>query len=353
MPGHLALVIGTRPEVVQAYPLADAAAASATDLRIMTVSQHTDPIMSSEVLPQHLTRSWALEPVEITPFTLGGATEAVRRHLERTQPRSVIVIGDTDTSLAGALAATELRLPLVHVEAGLRSGDWTMKEERNRVVIDHIATVCCAPVQRAVERLHEERVHGTVAHTGDVHVDAIRLLRAAGELSADGAGSTRSGPALCTIHRRENILDPRHLSRIVELLGTAGRPIHVAVHPHTRMRLVEHGLLDSLESAANITLGPPLPFLEFIRALATCPLVITDSGGVQKQAYLLGVPCITLRSTTEWTETLAGGWNTLLDPMSIDVLPPAPSPVISRLNAFGDGHAAARILAAADVAPDA
>lgn len=341
--GHLALVIGTRPEVVQAFPLAHAAAASGTDLRIIAIRQHTDPLMSSAVLPGSITSTWRHEAVDVHPFSLGDAIEAVRRHLATAPPAAVIVIGDTDSSLAGALAATELRIPLVHVEAGLRSGDWAMKEERNRVLIDHMADACCAPVLRAVGQLHHEQVHGAVEHTGDVHVDAFRLLREA-RLLGDQDGTVRDAALLCTIHRRENIVDPGRLAHLVALLMTTTRPVHLALHPHTRQRLVEHGLLERLEAAPSIEIGPPLPFLEFVRALSTCPGVITDSGGVQKQAYLLGVPCLTLRTTTEWDETLEGGWNTLIDPASLDALPPVVRPATGRDDRFGDGHASERIL---------
>ncbi len=345
--GPLALVIGTRPEVVQTWPLADAAAAAGIDLRILTVTQHTDPLMSTHVLPTSVTAAWRIEPVEVAPFSLGGALEAVRRHLEALRPSAVLVIGDTDSSMAGALAASELRLPVVHIEAGLRSGDWAMKEERNRVLIDHLATACCPPVARAADTLRAERVHGRIELTGDVHVDAIRLLHRDGLLQGADATRRPDAPLLCTVHRRENILGAAELARLVDLLVGLERPVHVALHPHTRLRLHEHGLMERLTASAHVELGEPLPFLDFIRALNMSPGVITDSGGVQKQAYLLGVPCLTLRSTTEWDETLTGGWNTLLDPATVSRLPVPTAPATARPEVFGDGHAAERILAVA------
>jgi UDP-N-acetylglucosamine 2-epimerase len=343
----LALVIGTRPEVVQALPLVAAARSTGTPLRLLVVSQHTDAVMSSEVLPGALTADWPVEPVEVAPFALDRALGAVADALvdapvdAPAPPASVIVIGDTDTSLAAALAASEHRLPVVHVEAGLRSHDWAMKEERNRVLIDHLAAVCCPPTPAAEARLHAEHVHGRVVRTGDVHVDAFRLLAEAGLLAADS-----DGPVVATIHRRENILDPARLAAVLALLGTCERSVVLYCHPHTRHRLEAAGLLAAVPDA--VTLADPLPFLPFVQAMAASSGVITDSGGVQKQAFLLGVPCLTVRPTTEWTETLAGGWNQLVDPAAARCLPPLRRPDAGRdVHAFGDGHAAEAILAAA------
>jgi UDP-N-acetylglucosamine 2-epimerase len=343
--GHIALVIGTRPEVVQAHPIVVAAKTLGLDLRVVAMSQHTDPLMSTAVLPSSMTAMWRTEPVEVIPFSLGSALSAVQQHFSQTQPVAVIVIGDTDSSLAGALAATELRIPVVHVESGLRSHDWAMKEERNRVLIDHLSAVCCPPVQRAALQLEREQVHGTVVVTGDVHVDAMRLLAENATLTArpDAPGD---GTLLCTLHRRENILDRGRLSHLVDLLSSSRQTIRFAVHPHTRLRLVEYELLTRLERSPNVELGEPLPFLQFVSALSTCSGVVTDSGGVQKQAYLLGRPCLTLRTSTEWDETLEGGWNQLVDPATIDTLPLLSRPLAEQTNPFGNGYAGQAILQA-------
>ena len=338
----LHLVVGTRPEVVQAFPLAEAAARLKVDLTIVLVSQHTDPIMSAEVLPTQVTARWKTEHVDVLPFSLGAALTALTRFFADRPPQYVIVIGDTDTSLAAALAATEQRIPVGHVEAGLRSHDWEMKEERNRVLIDHLATALFAPTEDAVRQLQHEHAHGIVANTGDVHVDAFRLLREQGVLLSTAGTAKRN--YVCTLHRRENILTQSRLAHLVDLLGTSDRPISFYVHPHTMRRLDEFGLLNKLRNTTGVSLEAPLPFLAFAQAVANAAGVVTDSGGVQKQAYLLHTPCLTLRTATEWTDTLLDGWNTLADPENLAELPRLNRPSIPPGTPFGDGHAAERIM---------
>jgi UDP-N-acetylglucosamine 2-epimerase (non-hydrolysing) len=348
---QIQLVIGTRPEMVHALPLVRAGLAAANqdvDFRLTAVSQHTDPIMSTEVLPASMTTGWPTDYVDAQPFSLSHALSQIQTHFAETQPDAVIVIGDTDTSLAAALAATELRVPVAHVEAGLRSHDWAMKEERNRVLIDHLAAIVFPPTEAAYAQLLSEQVHGTVLQTGDVHVDAFRILREEGLLGGASTAAASVPFVLCTIHRRENILEAAPLRRIVELLTSVPLPVHLALHPHTRKRLDEYGLMDQLTAKGQVCISEPLAFLEFAQALDSCAGVITDSGGVQKQAWLLDRPCITLRTTTEWAETLDGGWNQLIDPLSVSSLP-APfvtDPGTARGTPFGDGHAAQRIIAA-------
>jgi UDP-N-acetylglucosamine 2-epimerase (non-hydrolysing) len=350
---HIELVIGTRPEMVQALPLVRAGMAAAATgkatFSLVTVSQHTDPIMSTEVLPAHLTQNWPTVEVSALPFSLATALSGTQTHFALSRPDAVIVIGDTDTSLAAALAATELRIPVAHVESGLRSHDWAMKEERNRVLIDHLSTVMFPPTTAAAQRLHTEGVHGRIVQSGDVHVDAFRILEEEGLLESGANSETTPEPfLLSTIHRRENILEAGPLRRMVELLTSIEMGVHLALHPHTRMRLEQYGLFEQLTTLGNVTIGNPLAFLDFVRALKQCSGVITDSGGVQKQAWMLKKPCITLRSSTEWVETLEGGWNQLIDPATVTRLdvPTVPEPTADRPTPFGDGFAAERIIAA-------
>jgi UDP-N-acetylglucosamine 2-epimerase (non-hydrolysing) len=336
--------------MVQALPLVQAAARAHLDFRVVTVSQHTDPIMTTEVLPADLTSTWPVNDVQVTPFSLAAGLSAVQSHFTADRPGAVIVIGDTDTSLGAALAATELRIPVAHVEAGLRSGDWAMKEERNRVLIDHLSAAVFPPTALAEDRLHAEHVHGRIVRTGDVHVDALRILRERGvfDPSKSGTAHHQTPFLLCTLHRRENILDPIVLARLVDLLGSLPMEVRFAVHPHTKLRLDEFGLFDRLSSYANVVLTPPLAFLDFMKSLSESVGVVTDSGGVQKQAWMMERPCVTLRTSTEWVETLVGGWNRLVDPMSVTTLaaPSADAPHDQAASPFGDGHAAERILEA-------
>jgi UDP-N-acetylglucosamine 2-epimerase len=339
------LIIGTRPEMVQALPLVAAGLRTfgPDRFRLVSVSQHTDPLMTTEVLPASLTAHWPHDQLRCTPFSLAGAIQTTLAHFAETRPSLVIVIGDTDTSLAAALAATELRIPVAHVEAGLRSHDWAMKEERNRVLIDNLSTLLFPPTVAAEDRLKTEQVHGAVLRTGDVHVDAFRLLQEEGLLKP---ASPATGPfVLATIHRRENILEAEPLRRIVELLRSLDHPVHLALHPHTKMRLEEHGLYEHLQSNGVVQIGPPLPFLDFVGALVTCSAVVTDSGGVQKQAWLLDRPCITLRTSTEWIETLEHGWNELVDPSTTATLQlPTLPDRLTKPAPFGDGYAADHIM---------
>lgn len=338
--------------MVQALPLVRAgceAKRDGVDFGLVAVSQHTDPIMSSEVLPPQLTVDWPIELLDAQPFSLARALAVTQTHFERTKPAAIIVIGDTDTSLAAALAATELRIPVAHVESGLRSRDWAMKEERNRVLIDHLSALLFPPTLAAEQRLHEEHVHGKVIRTGDVHVDAFRILRDEGMLGRPFHCDVDARPfILSTIHRRENILEAAPLARIVELLNSLPLPVHLALHPHTRLRLEQFGLMDALIDPGKVTVTEPLAFLEFVQALDRCAGVVTDSGGVQKQAWLLDRPCITLRTSTEWVETLDGGWNQLIDPAHATVLaePAAARSAGPKPAVFGDGHAAERIIEA-------
>ncbi len=338
--------------MVQALPLVQAAAAANLDFRVITVSQHTDPIMTTEVLPADLTMSWPVDEVNVVPFSLAAGLSAVQSHLAADRPSAVIVIGDTDTSLGAALASSELRIPVTHVEAGLRSGDWAMKEERNRVLIDHLSAAVFPPTPLAEDRLRAEGVHGRITRTGDVHVDALRILRERGVFDTPAVPASPGAPTtpylLCTLHRRENILDRLVLARLVTLLGSLPVEVRFAVHPHTKLRLEEFGLFDVLASQANVVLTPPLAFLDFMKSLAASSGVVTDSGGVQKQAWMMRRPCITLRTSTEWVETLAGGWNRLIDPMSVTRLdaPSADAPQDLTMSPFGDGHAAEKILEA-------
>lgn len=349
---HIQLVVGTRPEMVQALPLVragTAARAGGVDFRVVAVSQHTDPIMSSEVLPSQLTANWPIHHLDAQPFSLARALAVTQAYFDETKPDAVIVIGDTDTSLGAALAATELRIPVAHVESGLRSRDWAMKEERNRVLIDHLSTVLFPPTAAAEQRLHEEQVHGLVVRSGDVHVDAFRILREEGLLGIEPHGDTVDAPfILCTIHRRENILEAEPLRRIVNLLNSLPVPVHLALHPHTRLRLTQYGLMDALTGGGTVTVTNPLAFLDFVQTLGSCAGVVTDSGGVQKQAWLMDRPCITLRTSTEWIETLDAGWNRLIDPADAVTLPrpAADSGAGAKPNVFGDGHAAERIIEA-------
>ena len=263
-------------------------------------------------------------------------------------PAAVLVYGDTNSTLAGALAAAQARIPVAHVEAGMRSFDRAMPEEINRVVTDHLSALLLCPSRVAAANLAREGAAGAVEVVGDVMVDVARVLapRAAADDAPLRAAGVRPGEyVLATAHRAGTVDDPRRLALLVDLLLAIDAPVVLALHPRTRARLEAAGMLDRLE-AGTIVL-PPLGYLAFTSLLTRARAVLTDSGGVQKEAYLAGVPCVTLRDTTEWVETVEAGWNVLVDldagaaATALAATAPADRPEL-----YGDGHAADRVVAA-------
>jgi UDP-N-acetylglucosamine 2-epimerase (non-hydrolysing)/UDP-GlcNAc3NAcA epimerase len=272
--------------------------------------------------------------------------------LAESEPHAVLVYGDTNSTLAGALAAAQAGFPVIHVEAGMRSFDRAMPEELNRVLTDHIAELLLCSSATAERNLRAESAQGEAVVVGDVMVDvAMRLQPAArGEAAVPrGYGLEPGGYLLATAHRAGNVDDPGRLAALVELLAELPVPVLLALHPRTAARLDEFGLREELRAISGLVLSEPLGYLEFSALLCQAQAVVTDSGGVQKEAYLAGVPCVTLRATTEWVETVETGWNTLVDLdanaalAALERTPPAERPEL-----YGDGHAAERCVAAID-----
>jgi UDP-N-acetylglucosamine 2-epimerase (non-hydrolysing)/UDP-GlcNAc3NAcA epimerase len=268
--------------------------------------------------------------------------------LDDEAPDAVLVYGDTNSTLAGALAAAQAQIPVAHVEAGMRSFDRAMPEELNRVLTDHVADLLLVSSDVAAGNLAREGVAGDVEVVGDVMVDVARLL-APRARADDGplrdAGVTAGDYVLATAHRAGTVDDRGRLERLVELLLGVEVPVVLPLHPRTRARLQEAGLLERL--AAGAILRPPLGYLAFTSLLTRARAVLTDSGGVQKEAYLAGVPCVTLRDSTEWVETVDSGWNVLVDldagAARAALTRPAPT---ERPELYGDGRAGARVAAA-------
>jgi UDP-N-acetylglucosamine 2-epimerase len=265
-------------------------------------------------------------------------------------PDVVLVYGDTNSTLAGALVASQSTVPVAHVEAGMRSFDRTMPEELNRVLTDHASDLLLCPSQVAVENLRRESVGGAIELVGDVMVD-VALKAGAGApartdvLAKYGVG--RGEFVLATAHRAGNVDDMGRLVALVDVLRAIPHRVLLPLHPRTRSRLEAAGLLPALEGAERITVVPPLGYLEFTALLHNARAVVTDSGGVQKEAYLAGVPCVTLRAHTEWTETVEHGWNVLVDLDPERTLAALErSPPIERPALYGDGHAGERVVAA-------
>jgi UDP-GlcNAc3NAcA epimerase len=277
--------------------------------------------------------------------------EGIERVLLEEKPNCVLIYGDTNSTLAGALAAVKLHIPVAHVEAGLRSHNRAMPEEINRIVADHVSSLLFAPTETAANNLHGEGIDpAIVCQVGDVMYDAAlfyagkaeRSSRVMHELALEGRPYV-----LATIHRAENTDDPNRLRALFEGLTQVARHIRVVLplHPRTRKAL---GQVTS-QSIGDLILIHPVGYLDMVMLERNARLIATDSGGVQKEAFFYGVPCATLRTETEWTELVQSGWNTLVPPQSgnqvadrVLAVLDAPQPVQHPLF-YGDGQAALRI----------
>ncbi len=341
-------VIGNRPQFVKAAAVSDRLREGASEVLVHTGQHYDDEL--SRIFFDELGL-----PRPDHHLDLGGGSNtaqtarmlaALEPLLAAETPDVLLVYGDTNSTLAGALAGAQAQVPVAHVEAGMRSYDRTMPEEINRVMADHAASLLLCSSEHSAQTLRGEKVYGEVVVVGDVMVDvALMLAPKARERSLDAWGARAGEYLLVTAHRAGNVDDPGRLERLVELLLAVPGPVVLPLHPRTRARLQAAGLYERLADGVRVV--PPLGYLDFTALLLHARAVVTDSGGVQKEAYLAGVPCVTLRSTTEWTETVDVGWNTLVDldaAAAVAALErPAPS---ERPPLYGDGRAGERVVAA-------
>ena len=345
-------VVGNRPQFVKAAAVSGLLRAEHEELLVHT-GQHYDEQLSevffAELGLARPERELGIGGGSNTSQTarMLGALEPL---LASAQPDAVLVYGDTNSTLAGGLAAAQAGIPVVHVEAGMRSFDRAMPEELNRVLSDHLSELLLCASQTAAENLRAESIAGRIEVVGDVMVDVALARQPAARadsrtLSAHGVQS--GSYLLLTAHRAGNVDDPSRLRALVELVRALPGPVVFPLHPRTRARLQGAGLLEELTSLDTVRVAEPLGYLEFSALLSQARAVVTDSGGVQKEAYLAGVPCVTLRSNTEWVETVQSGWNTLvdLDPTAARAAL-ASEPPRARPQLYGDGHAAERCVQA-------
>jgi UDP-N-acetylglucosamine 2-epimerase len=266
--------------------------------------------------------------------------------LADSRPDLVLVYGDTNSTLAGALAAAQAQVPLAHVEAGMRSFDRAMPEELNRVLTDHASDLLFCSTETAVRNLEKESVAGEIHLVGDVMADvSLTFAPIAAERShaLEHHGLEPDSYLLVTAHRAGNVDDPQRLERLVSLIERLDGPVVFPLHPRTAKRVDEAGLRERLAAASKLT--PPLGYLDFLQLARNARAVLTDSGGVQKEAYLLETPCVTLRDTTEWVETVEAGWNVLVD-LDADAALGAlerPVPTGEHPDLYGGGNAGMRI----------
>jgi UDP-GlcNAc3NAcA epimerase len=331
-------VVGNRPQFIKAAPTSVALRERGIGEVVLHTGQHYDRQLS-QVFFEELALGKPRYALDLRTADSAEMRAAIAGPLAREEPDWVLVYGDTNSTLAGALAAAEAGVPLSHVEAGLRSGDLSMPEERNRIETDRIGRLLFCPDERSAAALAAEGVRGRAEVVGDVMADATRVFAPIAQRRA--AVDIPDEYAVLTIHREANTA-PETLRRIVAALNETGRTFVFPVHPRTRKVLDAHG----------IELGPqlhpiePVGYLEMLALVAGAMRVVTDSGGLQKEAYWLRVPCITLRPSTEWVDTVLAGANTLVDPADLSRLGsalvearfPADAPPL-----YGDGHAAARI----------
>jgi UDP-N-acetylglucosamine 2-epimerase len=336
----LVSVVGNRPQFVKSAPLSLALRDAGIDEVVIHTGQHYDHRLS-QVFFEELDLAGPRHRLDLRTSDV----EAMRPELEQVllaeAPQLVLVYGDTNSTLAGALAAADAGVGIAHVEAGLRSGDLEMPEERTRIEVDRRSALLFAPDGRSRRTLEQEGVPGDVHVVGDVMADATRLfaplaLRRAKPSRAPGSY------VLATVHRQANVSQPR-LGRIVEGLNALPDPVVFPVHPRTAAALDAAGLA----LGAHVERLPPLGYLELTALLAHARVVVTDSGGLQKEAYWHGVPCVTLRPSTEWADTVEAGANTLVDddPDALAAAVAAARMPDERPVLYGDGHASERIAA--------
>ena len=341
-------VVGARPQFVKAAPVSRALRRAHAEVLVHT-GQHYDREMSDLFFAElEIPRPDYELGVGSGPhgWQTGQMLMRLEEVLQAERPDYVVVYGDTNSTLAAALAAVKLQVPLAHVEAGLRSFNRAMPEEHNRVLTDHCAGLLFCPTQTAVELLGREGIVSGVHLVGDVMFDAalqhgaFALQRSTlrRDLGLDGRPY-----ALATLHRPYNTDDGTRLRQVLAGLGALGQPVVFPVHPRTRAALARH----DIAAPASVLAIDPIGYLDMLALEQSASLILTDSGGVQKEAYYFAVPCVTLRPETEWVETVAAGWNRLAWGDAAVVVEAArrPWPVDPPLPVFGDGRAAERIVA--------
>lgn len=344
----IASIVGARPQFIKCAPVSRELRKAHEEILIHT-GQHYDHGMS-EVFFEELAIPEPDYNLGIGSGTHGHQTGtmlgAIEDVLVKEEPDVILVYGDTNSTLAGALAAAKLHIPVAHVEAGLRSFDRRMPEEVNRVLTDHASDLLFCPTATAVSHLADEGVTRGVHLVGDVMYDAMNHNRAVAEERSrilEDVGVSPGEYLAVTVHRPSNTDDRDNMAAIIGALGEAGMPVVFPVHPRTRRFLGEYGLLERMPG--NIRLTEPLGYLDMLHLMAHATKILTDSGGIQKEAYMLGVPCITLRENTEWVETVEAGWNVLVGAERERIADAIHSfsPASQQVNLFGDGDACVRI----------
>ncbi|MGQ3050302.1 MAG: non-hydrolyzing UDP-N-acetylglucosamine 2-epimerase [Roseateles sp.] len=348
-------VVGARPQFIKAAAVSRAVLArSGSGLVEVLVhtGQHYDKMMS-DVFFEELGINAPAHNLAIAGGGHGAMTGRMLEALERVfideRPDWVLIYGDTNSTLAAALAASKLHIPIAHVEAGLRSFNMRMPEEVNRIVADRLSTLLLCPTEASISNLRREGVTDGVHLVGDVMYDvALHFAHAADEHHAllSQLGLRPKGFVLATCHRAETTDDPAQLAGVVDGLADIARhqPVVLPIHPRTRAKLTEFGLMDRL---AGVQLIEPVSYLDMVTLEKNAAVIVTDSGGIQKEAFFYRVPCVTTRRETEWVETVDAGWNVLVGTDSKAMVAAVESHASQQrfdVQPYGDGDAANRIL---------
>jgi UDP-GlcNAc3NAcA epimerase len=333
-------VVGNRPQFVKAAPLGVALRTAGIDEVVVHTGQHWDRELS-EVFFEELGLPAPAHRLDLRSADPDVMQPVLREVIRLEAPDAVLVLGDTHSTLAGARAAVAEGVPVAHVEAGLRSGDLSMPEEHARIEVDRLASLLLCPDERSAATLTAEGVAGETHVVGDVMADAT--LRLAPIARARVAPPHPPGTyAVATVHREANVR-PDRLARILAGLGRVGLTVVLPAHPRTAATIER----EEIEVPPNVEVRLPLGYLELASAASQARLVLTDSGGLQKEAYWYGVPCVTLRPSTEWVDTVEVGANVLVDddPDAIAAAAAAARFPDDAPTLYGDGHASERIAA--------
>ena len=350
-------IVGARPQFIKAAALSriiQEKHAGAVHEIIVHTGQHYDENMS-QVFFDELDIPRPGYNLEISGGNHGVMTgrmlEGIETVLLKEKPDWVLIYGDTNSTLAGAIAAAKLHIPVAHVEAGLRSFNMRMPEEVNRILSDRVSSLLFCPTQTAVDNLRNEGISQGVHNVGDVMFDVALFYKSRAKETSNALSRlalNNKDFALATCHRAENTDDPKRLKSILSALKSIAKqmPVVLPLHPRTRKLIADYDLAAYLEL---LTIVEPLPFLDMVALEQSARLILTDSGGVQKEAFFYGVPCITMRDETEWVETVDLGWNNLVG-ADTDLICKAADKALAQLprythsSPYGDGHAAEKIV---------
>ena len=342
-------IVGARPQFIKCAPVSIELRKKHDEILVHT-GQHYDPELS-DIFFDDLKIPQPDYHLDVGSGPHGKQTgvmlEKVEGVLMTEMPDLVLVYGDTNSTLAGALAAAKLHFPVAHIEAGLRSFDRTMPEEINRIVTDHISNLLFCPTQTSIDNLVKEGISRGVYKVGDVMVDALRHNAGIAKKKSQiikKLGLKKGEYYVATIHRPGNTDNRKNLTAIIEAFRESGKTVVFPVHPRTQKYLHEYGLWNALSE--DIRCIESLGYLDMLNLMNYAKKILTDSGGIQKEAYVMGVPCITMRENTEWIETLIGGWNVLVGADKAKILAAIMADVMTNTDnsVFGKGDAAKKIV---------